>query len=236
MKKTLFLLAFATAISIPALSQGWRIAPTFGLNVSYISYSTAFRDNLNSSTLRTKPGVLGRGQVGALLDYAFSDRFSLRSGLIYTGKGGSLRFDASQYGFTESIRGGYKLDYMDIPLLLNFAVGRNNWRIILGGVVGITMSAKGIVEDGNFTGYGYYQGNTSVLGIGNRANQVQPFDLCSTIGYVKELDVADRPFEVGLYFQNSLTKWNSSSRTQPDFYARNYLVGLRVAYLFEIGR
>lgn len=236
MKKNTFFLVLATLLAGSVSAQSWRIAPTFGLNVASISYSNAFRNSLNSGTLTTRTGPLVKGQVGALIDYAFSDRFSIRSGLLYTGKGGSLRMSGTQYGIVESIRGSYKLDYLDVPLLLNFAVGRNNWRIIVGAVAGLTLSAKGTVEGTTIAGYGYYRGNTTVLGVGNGANQVQPFDFCTTIGYVKELDVADHPLEVGLYFQNSLTNWNSSAKIQSDLTARHLLCGVRVAYLFELRR
>jgi hypothetical protein len=53
---------------------------------------------------------------------------------------------------------------------------------------------------------------------------------------VKELEIGDRPLEIGLHVQPSFSKWNTRSQFESDYYAKNLLVGLRVAYLFELRR
>lgn len=238
MKKNVIFAAISLALfchTQTALSQGWRIAPVVGVNVSSISYSAGLRANLNLGGLTTKPGPLVQGHVGALIDYAFSDRFSIRSGLLYTGKGGSFKITSlSQYGGTESTQGRYTFSYVDIPLLMNFAIGHNNWRIMAGGTASLMMSVRGSVESGgSLSNYGYYKGTTT-FSLG--AYQVQSLDLSTTVGVFKELEVAGRPFEIGLYTQNSITKWNLSARTQPDLYARHNSVGFRLTYFFALRR
>lgn len=237
MKKNILLLVFTTVVSVPALSQGWRIAPTVGVNISAISYSSTMRNALNADMLNTAPGPLARFQAGALLDYAFSDRFSIRSGLMYTGKGGSLRIDGSQYGISETIRGSYQLNYMEIPLLLNIAIGDNGFRLTGGPVLGVTLNGKGVVDSRTISGYGYYGGSNTTFDIGSRrTDDILPLDLSVSLGLVKEIEVGDRPLEIGLYVQPSYSKWTTRSTYDSDFFARNLLAGLRVAYLFELRR
>jgi hypothetical protein len=236
--RELSLLTLLTCIvTAPAMSQGWRIAPTVGLNVSAITYSSAFRNAMNSGSTSTSTGLLVKLQVGALLDYAFSDRFSIRSGLLYTGKGGRIRSTGSQYGIIETARARIELSYVEIPLLLNIAVGNNGFRLMGGPILGVTLSGKSVVEAGNYYGYGYFGGSTTNFKIGSDpTSSILPIDLSVSLGLVKEMDIGNRPFEIGLHVQPSFSNWNTTSKTQPANYARNLLVGLRIAYLFELRR
>lgn len=241
MKKTILLFVFFAIACVPALSQGWRIAPTFGLNGSAVLYSAAFRNDLNAlnsgTAGRVRTGALAKVQVGALLDYAFGDRFSIRSGLIYTGKGVSFRISEFQNGGSVTVPVSYQFSYVEIPLLLNIAVGDNGLRLVGGPVVGVTLNGKFVVDAGNYGSYGYYGGSTENLRIGsNRTDNILPTDLSVSIGLVKELEVGNRPLEIGLHVQPSISKWNTISKYKPDYYGRNLLVGLRVAYLFELRR
>lgn len=237
MKKKILAFVFAILFYSPAFSQGWRIAPTVGVNVSAITYSSAFRNAMNAGNTSINTGLLVTFQVGALLDYAFSDRFSIRSGLLYTGKGGSVRSTASQYGITETARARIELSYLEIPLLLNIAVGHDGFRLMGGPILGVTLSGKSVVEAGNYYGYGYFGGNTTNFKIGSDpTSSILPIDLSVSLGLVKEMEIGNRPLEIGLHVQPSLSNWNTTSKTQPSNYARNLLVGLRIAYLFDLGR
>lgn len=235
MKKFILPVVFAfVCFTHTAMSQGFRIAPTVGVNGSGILYSSAFRNGLNSSTINTTTGLLVKFQAGALLDYAFSDRFSIRSGVLYTGKGGSLAIKLTQNGVTQSAQGSYEFNYIDVPLLLNIAVGESGFRIMGGPVVGIALNAKTIVQASNGTNL---ESRTLNYSIGNSTtDQVLPLDLSASLGLVKELQVGDRPLEIGIRAQPSFSKWTTISKTVPDRYARNLLVGLRITYLFALGR
>lgn len=237
MKKNLLPFVFSTLFSIPALSQGWRIAPTVGFNVSAISYSTAFRNSLNSGTSTISTGLSVKFQVGALLDYAFSDRFSIRSGLLYTGKGGSLRSTASQYGITQTAKVNIELNYLEIPFLFNIAVGNDGFRLVGGPILGITLSGKNVIAAGNYIGYGYFGGYSTNFKIGSDENSsLMPTDLSVSLGVVKELEIGNRPLEIGLHVQPSFSNWTTITKSLPDRYAKNLLVGFRIAYLFELRR
>lgn len=182
-------------------------------------------------------GLLVRFQFGAYVDYAFSDRFSVRSGLLYAEKGGSLHITEAQYEITQSLRGSYKFNYLQIPLLLSIAVGNSDLRVVGGPILGVALNGKGTLEGGYVNGYGYFTGNVTNFKIGSKlTDQMLPLEMSASLGLIKELNVADRPLEIGLHVQPSFTNWNTLSRTRSDYYARNLLVGLHVAYLFELRR
>lgn len=218
------------------LSQGWRVGPTVGLNVGTISYSTAYRNAINAginSSTSISYGSVVKFQVGALLDYAVSDRLSIRSGLLYTAKGGSTRVTATQYGTTQSAKAAFELNYLDIPLLLNVAVGNKGLRLVGGPVLGVTLNAKYVIPSGTYTG----AGSSTNYKIGSDANSaVMPTDLSICLGLVRELQLSDRPLEIGLYTQPSLSSWTTITKKQADKSARTLMFGLRVAYLFELRR
>lgn len=237
MKTTCLLFAFILFTTTQLFGQGWRIAPTVGFNVVSVTYSNALRNSMNTGATTISPGASVRFQVGALVDYAFSDRFSIRSGLLYTNKGGSLRNTETQYGITQTARANLELSYLEIPLLFKIAIGQNKLRLVAGPVLGGALGGKYVIASGSYYGYGYFGGSTSTMKVGTDVNSsLMPIDLSVSLGLVKELEVADRPLEIGLHVQPSFSNWTTISRTVPENYARNLLVGLRIAYLLELSR
>ena len=234
MKRTILLLVFTMAISVPALSQGWRIAPTVGLNVSAISFSNGLKNNLKSGNLDFSNGVLTRVQVGAYIDRAISERLSIRSGLLYTGKGGHFTLTSTQ-NRAVSAQASVQFNYLEIPLLLNVAIGNSRLWLMGGPVLSIALNGKSVTQVGNSGTSSPIQ--TTNLRIGERiGDDFRPTDLSVSLGLVKQLDVFDRPLEIGVHVQPSFSNWNPNSPANPDNFARNLLVGLRVAYLFELRR
>lgn len=231
------LLILISFLSRPALSQKLRIAPTLGLNTSTVAFSEAYRNSLNSSLVSTTFGITARWQAGALLDYAFTDRFSVRTGLLFTGKGSNVRFTGYQTGYTPvTIRGGIQLNYLEVPLLLTVAVGSKGLRLVGGPVVSIALNGRFTSDGGSYYGSGYY-GSNEPLPIGTNATDgLLPFELSATLGLVREMKLADRTLELGLYSQPSLTNWDPGVRIRPDYTARNGLFGVKVAYFFALPR
>ncbi len=234
MKKTILLLVFAMAISIPALSQAWRIAPTVGLNVSATHYSSGLKTSLKSGDVDLSTSVLPRPQVGVYLDRSISDRLSIRSGLLYTGKGGRLTLTSTRNNAV-SAQSRTWFSYLEIPLLLNIAIGEHGLRLMGGPILGIALSGKSVVQGSNA---GVSLGSeTTNLSIGEGVNDdMRPTDLSVSIGLSKELEVGNRPLEIGLHVQPSLSKLTPNLPAYPNNFARNLLVGVRVVYLFELRR
>lgn len=234
MKKSILILISTGAISVPALSQGWRIAPTVGLNASAINYSSGLKTSLKSGALDLHTGVLARPQVGAYIDRSISERLSVRSGLLYTGKGGHLTLTSTR-NRAVSAQASTRLSYLEIPLLLTVAIAENGLRLMGGPVLGVALGGKNVVQGSNS---GVSAGSeTTNLRIGEGVNDdMRPTDLSVSVGLVKQMDISDHPLEIGLHVQPSLSKLTPNVPAYPNNFAPNLLVGLRVAYLFELRR
>ncbi|GAA3577811.1 porin family protein [Snuella lapsa] len=127
MKKQLFyVLLFLGIFSINAQSDSgdFTIAPQLGLNLS----NYASTENLNNK-------IRMSFNAGAIAEYYFSDRWSLRSGLLYDSKGTKV----TQSG-EDTID---KLNYLALPLHANWHFGSNrDWFLNFGPTLGFLLSAK----------------------------------------------------------------------------------------------
>lgn len=105
-----------------------------GLNVGYNGATVSTGTQTNSSY---RNGF----NVGVSGDYFFSDRWSIKSKLIYDQKGWDR-------GYIQDIKGqsyttDYRLDYMTIPVMANWHFGKKrNWYLHFGPYIGFLMSAK----------------------------------------------------------------------------------------------
>lgn len=111
--------------------------------------------------------VLSGIHLGGYASYFFSNRWSLRSGVLYQEmgiNGVELFFLTSEYS--------ERTDYFTVPLTLNFHFGTNrNWYVNYGVCLGFLTHAKADYNDGN----GY-------VDIKDLANPLQ-FGLNAGIGY-----------------------------------------------------
>ncbi len=113
-------------------SGDFTIAPQAGLNLS--NYTS--NENLNNK-IRTA------FNVGVIAEYYFSNRWSLRSGLIYDSKGTKVTESGQDYVD--------KLNYIALPLHANWHFGSNrNWFLNFGPTIGFLASAKADTPNGEF--------------------------------------------------------------------------------------
>lgn len=203
-----------------------------GVNVSHIAYSSGLKVSVRFSAYDFSTGILAKPQIGAYIDRSISDRLSIRTGLLYTGKGGRFTLTFTQNS-TVSGQADTPLSYLEVPLLLNVAIGESGLRLMGGPVLGITLSAKNVVRASNA---GVSLGSeTTSLRIGDRADDdIRSTDLSVSIGLAKQVNIGERPLEIGLHIQPSLSKLTPAIPAYPNNFARNLLVGLRVAYLIEL--
>lgn len=111
-------------------SGDFTIAPQIGLNLS--NYSST--ENLNNK-------IRMSFNAGAIAEYYFSDRWSIRSGLIYDSKGTKVTVSGEDYID--------KLNYIAIPLNANWHFGsKRNWFLNFGPTIGFLASAKADTPDG----------------------------------------------------------------------------------------
>ncbi|MDO1500823.1 porin family protein [Winogradskyella maritima] len=126
MKKFFTLIIAVVAISVNAQSDkgDFTIAPQAGLNLS--NYTSS--ENLNNK-------IRVAFNAGVVTEYYFSDRWSLRSGLIYDSKGTKL--EEGSFNLEE------KLNYLVLPVHANWHFGSNrNWYLNFGPSFGFLLSAK----------------------------------------------------------------------------------------------
>ncbi len=126
---TLMLFVFGN-LSAQSDSGDFTIAPQVGLNLSNYTSSANLNNKIRTSF---NAGVIG--------EYYFSDRWSLRSGLLYDSKGTVVT--QSGQDFID------KLNYMALQLHANWHFGSNrNWFLNFGPTLGFLISAKGDVPGG----------------------------------------------------------------------------------------
>lgn len=131
MKKSLLVIVVLFSTVINAQKKG---TVEFGANLGY-----------NSSTVSTDDDSADSGDgvnLGFSADYYFSDRWSIKSKLIYDQKGWNR-------GFIEDINTGiqyktnFNLNYLTIPVMANWHFGRKrNWYLNFGPYVGFLLSAE----------------------------------------------------------------------------------------------
>ncbi len=132
MKKLLLCTAcavFALSTSNAQSDSGdFTLAPQVGLNLS--NYSSS--DDLNNK-IRTS------FNAGAIAEYYFNDRWSIRSGLLFDSKGSKLDSDYVE-----------KLNYIVLPIHANWHFGSTRkWYLNFGPTLGFLVSAK--ADDGENT-------------------------------------------------------------------------------------
>ena len=111
-------------------SGDFTLAPQLGLNLS--NYTSS--ENLNNK-IRTS------FNAGAIAEYYFNDRWSLRTGLLYDSKGTKITESGDDYID--------KLNYVAVPLHANWHFGSNrNWFLNFGPTIGVLVSAKADTPSG----------------------------------------------------------------------------------------
>jgi hypothetical protein len=117
MKKILLTFSF-TAITLIAFAQNWggndNNTITFGLmggtSIAGFDVSSPHKGFVN-------PNELSPSSFGLNIDFKFNDYFSIRSGIFYAGKGGSMNPGyVDNNGNNVSLIDDYKLHYLELPL------------------------------------------------------------------------------------------------------------------------
>ena len=134
MKKlfTTSILIFGFALISSAQSKG---DVEFGFNIGINSSSMTVSD----SNLQPTPG--SGINLGFAADYFFSNRWSIKSKIIYDQKGWDKGF--FEVTPTNTYITDYNLNYLTIPVMANFHFGRKReWNVNFGPYTGFLTSAK----------------------------------------------------------------------------------------------
>lgn len=103
------------------------LAPQIGLNLSTYAVTEGSYDLRTSFT------------GGAIMEYYFSDRWSLRSGLIY-----------DPTGAEDSFNNVDKLNFLSLPINANWHFGKNrNWYLNFGPSIAFLLNAEADLNNGD---------------------------------------------------------------------------------------
>ena len=122
---------FAQTETKPVRSSQWTIGPKAGMNLSHYWGSDAgdpFNPRLS-------------GQFGGFVTWSNDGWFAITGELLYSGKGARYRTD----GFFEDIKGVYRMDYVEIPILFRgffLTEGRVRPHASIGPSVGFLVLAR----------------------------------------------------------------------------------------------
>ena len=140
-----FISVLAISVSILSFGQNTRgdieLGFNSGVNFSQIGNSTGNSD------------VSIRANFAASADYFFSNRWSIRSKLIYDQKGwdNGYREDSSLDPTLEGpYRTDFNLNYLTVPVVGSWHFGsKRNWNIHFGPYAGVLLNAKETTKDTN---------------------------------------------------------------------------------------
>ncbi|MBR3011239.1 MAG: PorT family protein [Prevotella sp.] len=178
--KKLFVIASLMMLSMGAFAQHapgtLSIQPKVGLNIA------------NLTKVDNADPRLGLA-IGAELEYQVSDMISLAGGALYSMQGCKSENGFSLWGINANAKTTTKLDYLNIPLVMNVYV-TDGLAVKLGVQPGFNISAKSKLE-GSVAGYSG-ESETDV--------DVKSFDLAIPIGLSYEYNgfVIDGRYNFGL--------------------------------------
>lgn len=127
MKKLFFALSFMGTLMVSAQSDkgDFTLSPQIGVNFSTYASEASFKSRTSFAG-------------GAIVEYYFSDRWSLRSGMLY-----------DQMGAKDGGNNIDKLNYLTIPLNANWHFGKNrNWFLNFGAAIAVLANADSELSDG----------------------------------------------------------------------------------------
>lgn len=211
MKKiTILSLVFITLLSIQTQAQ-ISIVPKLGYNIT--SFDT------NNDAASATSGF----QLGAMLDYAVSDHFSIQPSLMFSRKGAKFKNDVTaNNGINEIEKTVVRISYLEIPVLATVKGTLEGVKVYagVGPYAGVAIGGK---NDATF------EDGTSVetdLEIGAGTAQIKTWDLGFRFGagveiYNLQIGV---DYDLGLRNLSNDQNLNNKSRT----------FGITVGYFFEL--
>ncbi|WP_337041364.1 outer membrane beta-barrel protein [Emticicia sp. 17c] len=231
-----FITIAALFTSLLTFGQEIKIAPVIGVQMTTVNNSKALKDAydivfLVDNKIKYQPVI--RATVGAWAEYSVNERLGVRSGLLMSFRGGSMKLKDEDYNL--SIK--QKFTYLEFPFLVTFQVGTNPIKLMAGPVIGFALAAKtkGTVIETSFGD----ESKTTIeekMSIGNNSqtDEVKPIDFGINLGVAKEININDKPLEFSLSVIPSLSKFTTKTAYSSDYYARHFALSLKVAYFFSV--
>jgi len=234
MKKMILLAGLGIASVCSASAQWVTVGPEIGIN------STSFMERYNG--VDVSDGMRAGLKVGGIVDIAFTRHFSLQPGLFYNMKGAQEKYvstTTTDNGTirTEEIRNDFRINYIEMPLNLEFKLGRpGHGHFIFGAGPYVAVALNGTIINANGSSIILPSGrvittendHSSTAYIGNSVDDdITPLDggLNLNMGYESPMGLFVRG-NMGFGLANILPQGDSYN------YIRNWGMGVSVGYLF----
>jgi hypothetical protein len=114
MKKWLYTSVLCCSFAMNSFGQHLKVGPEIGLNFS------RFRTENLSADYEMKAGL----KLGIILDMAIARQISFQPGLLFSQKGAQEKFAYSEGGYTYYESDKYTINYLEIPINIQFLLGR----------------------------------------------------------------------------------------------------------------
>ncbi|MBS1584843.1 MAG: PorT family protein [Bacteroidetes bacterium] len=233
MKKTFLLLGLGLVSVFAVKAQRVSVGPEIGIN------STSFSERYNG--VDVSDGMRAGFKVGGVIDIGITRHFALQPGLFYNMKGASEEYsttvlEANGTVRTNEIRNDFRINYIEMPLNLEFKFGHRRGQFFFGGGPYAAAALNGTITNENGTSVVTPTGRVlasennrkATARIGNAiTDDIRPFDggLNLNLGYESAMGLFVRG-NLGFGLSNILPEGD------PDNYIRNWGMGISVGYLF----
>lgn len=233
MKKLSFTLCLITMTSILVHAQ-FQFGPKLGLNLANCAF------NFKESDLEPETKMRLAFAFGGVIDYGFSDAFSLQSGLMFSSKGYSSDLDAEADfqidGYSKVI-----FNYIEIPITIAYKI--KGFQIYAGPYVAFGMGGK-LKWDYTYTINGVEETDKDDMKIKPKMGEVKEGDLDDDEGAYSGLDYG---LNFGLGYQiksilinagyslglgNIYPGFEDSEYDRSDRKYSNRVISISVSYLF----
>ncbi len=174
MSKRVFLILLMMSLIRLSFSQ-FSVSFNAGFNHDNIMYSDYLKNSIPSDIKDITTGPLNSFCFGGLVNYELNKKFSLQSGLFYTGKGGTITLT---YYLTDQIKvipnDRITPFYLELPL--NIVYNYKNFQFFVGPYLNLGLAGRTVIT-GDLIGYGsiYDQSRAIKFGTSDSAD-LRPFN------------------------------------------------------------
>ncbi len=236
MKKLSFTLCLITMTSILVHAQ-LQFGPKLGLNLANCAFNIKDSDSDPETKMRLAFAI------GGVIDYGFSDAFSLQSGLMFSSKGFSRDLDEWADEFNYDGYSRYILNYLEIPITVAYKI--KGFQIYTGPYIAFGIGGKN-KWDYTYTINGAEESEKDDSKIKPKMGEVKEEDLGDDesaysafdyglnfgLGYQIKSILINAGYSLGLGNINPGYDYEDFDYDRSDYKYSNRVISISVSYLF----
>lgn len=235
MKKNLLLLSISIMICLTIQAQV-KFGPKLGLNIANCAFN--YKESGDEPDTKMRLAFA----IGGVIDYGFSDAFSLQSGLMFSSKGFS--YDLDKMGDQTFTYDGYEraiLNYIEMPIHAVYKI--KGFQIYAGPYIAFGISGK-YKWDYTYTMNGQEESEKDDMKLKPKMGEVKEGDLDDDEGAYSGLDYGLN-FGIGYEIKSILINagyslglgninpgYEGSESDKKDYKYSNRVISISAAYLF----